>query len=660
MSQPDLLLYQDYETFYSDEYSLRKMPLCSYVRGSQFEVQGCAVYIPGVMQDVEYLEPGHGLEAFMERLPWERVVTVQHNAKFDAFINSHVYGAHPKRIVDTMGMAAALLGKSVQRNSLDYLCKHYNIGGKIEGLADVKGKRFAELTMAERVKLGTYCKNDVLLLFMLHECLLSEGNAFSRDGSTQEDWCMDMVMRMFTGPHLELDGSILEDLHADEVQRMERAITSAGVTKTALRSSKQFAVLLQAEGVELEYKKSRARGALAHKQATGEDTLTPALAKNDDFFVALLDSPSERVRTLAEARMAVNSNIQLTRARSYADVAGEGLWPVDLRYSGAKQTHRLSGGSGGGSNPQNLGRGSRLRDAIVAPEGRCMVGADLAGIELRVNMGLAGQEDVLDVIRANDADPVNNPDAYVSFAQDHVYNRPLSRDKTEYKVERMTGKVSQLSLGYSSGAKTFRGMLRIMSGGLVTVNMERAQELVYIYRKANYKVVALWRYLEDYVLARMANNTGERWGPLHERLPFLTVDWDNACIYGPSGLALKYPGLRRELKYSPLQDREMMQYIFNDMTYGPGNSSFVYGGLLDENLAQFVAREIFFPHMVQMQQHFPVAMSVHDELVCVPWDHQGQQCLDTMLNIMQTPPTWWPDLPMKAEGSIGHNYGELK
>ena len=664
-----MLVYLDFETYYDAEYSLRKMPVCSYVRDPRFEVMGVGLYIPSKMGEVAYVHADDPkMVPLLKSIPWDEVTLVCHNTKFDGFILAFKYGLIPKRYVDTMDMARAVIGGKLKSFSLEAVAKYCGFAdGKIKGvLADVKGKHLQDLTPELRKKLGEYGVVDVVLLMgVLNWMIEVAGGVYSFEGVTQEDWIMDTVVRMFCCPALELDYYLLEQIHGDEVEQANKIVEATGLTHTQLRSSVKFKAELEKLGVEVGLKRSLTPTAIKKKKATGEDTYTPALAKTDDFFLSLFDHYDERVVQLAEARQAVNSNITRTRARSYADVAGEGPWPVDLRYSGATVTHRLSGASGGGGNPQNLGRGSKLRDAIMAPEDKSIVVADLSAIELRTSACIAGQRDLVERIRAYDANPLSsdNPngvkDAYVQFAEGSVFERELSKDKDQYKIERTTGKVSILSCGYGSGGDTFRGMLRQMSGGVIKVTPARAKELVDIYRGAHPYYVSMWRYLDDYVLARMANPNAQPEGVEQFRADIpLWIDYRGQRIIGHSGLSIKYPDLRREKRYNPFLDKEMDQYVYTDRT--KGGEAFIYGPKMLGNLSQFTAREVIMYQTLQVRQRYDIHLSVHDENACVVWDQDAPECLRYMLEVMTTPLPWWPDLPLKAEGDIAKRYGDAK
>lgn len=655
-------VYLDFETYYDKEYSLRKMATSTYVRHPNFQFMGYGLFIPDRMSEVVYVEPDQPqFHPLLQSIDWSQADLVCHNTKFDGFILQHHMGIAPRRYVDTLTMAGAVLGTTVGSLSLDNLGQHLNLTEKKQQgvLAQMAGVRFEQMTPAQRHMMQSYGKQDVVVMHLLHHFLVEMGDAFSLDGRTQEDWIMDMVTRMFCEPVLELDDALLEKIHADEVAAAERAVAESGLTRTELRSTHKFAAHLKELGVEVEYKQSFSPSAVKQLKQGGDPTYVPALAKTDDFFIELLDHPDDQVRTCAEARQAVNSSITRTRSRSYADASGYGPWCVDLKYSGARVTHRFSGASGGGGNPQNLGRGSPLRDAIIAPEGKVLVVADLSAIELRTSAVISGQWDLVERLRAYDLDPAGQKDAYVQFAEGHVFRRELSTDKDQYKVERTTGKVSILSCGYGSGGATFRSMLRAMSGGEIVVDINRADELVKIYRGAHPEYVSTWKWLDEFMLARMANPNAqpEGWEQLRPWLP-IWVDYRRQKIRSHSGLTLSYPNLRYENRYNPFRDKNEWQYVYDDKT--KSGEAFVYGSKCLGNLSQFMAREVIMYQSGIINASYPVKLSVHDENACVVWEQDGQQCLDFMLGVMTTPLPWWPDLPLAAEGSVARRYGEAK
>ena len=83
---------------------------------------------------------------------------------------------------------------------------------------------------------------------------------------------------------------------------------------------------------------------------------------------------------VCEARLAVKSTLERTRAQRFLDIATRGSLPVPLNYYGA-HTGRWAASKGSGINLQNLKRKSFLRRAIHAPDGYVLGVCDLSQIE---------------------------------------------------------------------------------------------------------------------------------------------------------------------------------------------------------------------------------------------------------------------------------------
>ena len=151
----------DFETYYSQEYSLTKMTTEEYIRSHDFEVIGVAVQVDdgepqwfsGTMADTEL---------WLAQFEWSEHFALAHNAMFDAAILYWCFGMKPKGWLDTLSMARALHGTEVG-GSLKVLAEHYNLGVKGEEVIAAKGKRRADFTPEDLAQYGRYCRNDVAL-----------------------------------------------------------------------------------------------------------------------------------------------------------------------------------------------------------------------------------------------------------------------------------------------------------------------------------------------------------------------------------------------------------------------------------------------------------------------------------------------------------------
>jgi DNA polymerase len=83
-----------------------------------------------------------------------------------------------------------------------------------------------------------------------------------------------------------------------------------------------------------------------------------------------------------------------------------------------------------------------------------------------------------------------------------------------------------------------------------------------------------------------------------------------------------------------------------------------YGGKLVENCVQAIARDCLADTIERLEAAgLPVIFHVHDEVVIdiTPWA-DNDTMLDLVCSIMRTPISWAPDLPLNADGWVGHYF----
>jgi DNA polymerase len=417
----------------------------------------------------------------------------------------------------------------------------------------------------------------------------------------------------------------------DEASKKAIVVQALGVTRSALSSNPQMATMLRGLGVEPPIKKS---------PTTGKDTF--AFAATDMEFDALLSHEDEKVRDLVRGRLVIKSTIEETRAARFLKVHElfGGRMPVFLNYAGASQTNRLSGG--GKLNQQNVGRGSRLRNAIHAPHGYVLVVADLSNIELRVNMTASNETVLRDKLAAGE-------DLYCLFAAG-VYNRPVTKaDKTERQV----GKVAELSLGYAAGDATFRQMLFAQAD--MTVPLSFASQVVQTYRYSKPNLGVSWNNFKTWIDAMCMGSTVQSWldAPVE-------LHKDGMLLHG--GFKIKYPDMRKE---AVIDVNGSTQYKTRYTRYtgkaSKGRCS-LWHGMVNENCAQALARIVLadIQDNVAAQTGVLPVLQVHDELIyCVP-EAMGDGLLESVLAEMHRRRPWWPSLPLAGEGGVGYRYGEIK
>ncbi|HNF62095.1 MAG TPA: DNA polymerase [Rhodocyclaceae bacterium] len=134
---------------------------------------------------------------------------------------------------------------------------------------------------------------------------------------------------------------------------------------------------------------------------------------------------------------------------------------------------------------------------------------------------------------------------------------------------------------------------------------------------------------------------------------------------GPGGVPDPHAGsgrLRGERRAQKVRAVE----VFDVLNCGPLNRFTVKsaGGnpFIVHNCVQHLARSIINDHKLAVRKatgRLP-AMEVYDELVYVVPEAEAESHLATLLSVMRTPPTWWPELVLWAEGDIADTYGDAK
>jgi len=618
----------DFETYYDRDYSLSKITTEAYVRSPEFEVIGVGVKVNNGPVDTY---SGSDTGKFLKSLDYSDKAILCHNTVFDGAILSWRFGIKPKLWLDTLSMARPQHASTVG-GSLKALAQFYGLGQKGEEVIQALGKRRKDFSPAELAAYMKYCANDVDLTYALFKKL--------RKGFPVEELrVIDTTIRMYTEPMVELDGALLVD-HLKGVLSGKQALMDSlgGGGKDIIMSNEKFAKILRRRGVEPPTKTSA---------ATGKETY--AFAKTDLSFLELQDHHDPVVQTLVSARLGLKSTLEETRTRNLISVADRGRLPIMLNYYGA-HTGRFSGGDK--LNLQNLpSRGNNtIRRALRAPEGYKVISCDSSQIEARMVAYLAGQSDLVQQFR-------EGRDVYSEFASD-VYQRKITKAD---KVERFVGKTCILGLGYMTGAAKLRDTLKRGQGDIsVDVSEEEAKDIVGIYRRKNHYIVKLWAECGHALSGMLAGRTGQI-GTL------LTYDSDGIIL--PNNMRIRYHGLSAtDRHFSYIQDRRMFDRamkarLSGDKTHvGDGvvpGQTYIYGGKVTENVVQALARIVVAGQMLAIRDAgYHVAFQVHDENVCIVPEDRAEQAEKEIVEIMSTPPSWAPDLPVACEAGTADNYGD--
>lgn len=596
----------DFETYYDKTYSLSKMTTEEYVRDDLFEVIGVAVKIDD--GDTQWFSGTHAeTAAFLESFELDKCFVLAHNMMFDGAILSWRFGIRPMVLLDTLSMARAVCGTEVG-NSLAKLAERYDLGVKGTEVVMAMGKSREQFSTEEMQRYASYCCNDVDLTYKLFH-LLNVG--FSKN----ELKLIDLTLRMFTEPVLRLDLPLLEQHLIDVVDRKEQLILKATASRELLMSNDKFADALRSLGV---YPPT--------KISPTTNKRTYAFAKNDEGMKQLADHSDERVQALVAARVGTKSTLEETRTQRMIGIAKRGSMPVPLRYYAA---HTGRWGGDDKLNMQNLPRKSKLKSAIVAPEGHMLIDADSSQIEARILAWLSGQNDLVSAFE-------NGEDVYKIMAS-KIYGKNVSEVNDQ---ERFVGKTTVLGCGYGMGWSKFQLQLGAMG---VNLHETMCKFILNTYRDQFCRIPALWneasKCLDALTSTELKTTT---FGTQEQATSFLPgVGFDL-----PNGIPLRYGDLRQTSSSGT-------DYVYMTRR-GPVR---IYGGKIVENVCQALARCVIGEQMLRVARRYKVVLTVHDAITCVAKEDEWQEAAAYVQECMRWRPKWALTLPLNCEVKYGKSYG---
>jgi DNA polymerase len=618
------LVTLDFETFYETGFSLTNLTTEEYIRHERFQVIGVGIKIDD--GETKWITGTHNaIKQELDTIDWKSSVLLCHNTQFDGAILAFIFNIIPAVYLDTLSMARAKHGVDVG-GSLAFLVEKYNLGRKGTEVIDAKGKRLEDFSMNDLAQYGSYCKNDVELTYKLFQVLAPEF-------PESEIKLIDITLRMYTEPVLEVDDGLLQD-RLEEVQLEKSELLKGLMTRLEcdteecvrgkLASNKQFAEILTELGVVVPTKIS---------PANGKDTF--ALAKGDQGFLDLCEHEDPFIQELCRVRLGTKSTIEESRIERFIGIGSrnKGKLPIPLKYYGA-HTGRWAGSDK--VNFQNLPARDKkkkaLKNAIIPPEGHRVINCDSSQIEARVLVWLAGQNDVVSWYE-------EGRDVYSEFAS-KIYGKTITKDD---KTERAVGKTCILGLGYGTGWSKLQQTLKISAG--VDLDDQECKRLVGVYRQVNNKVIDLWKACDDALQDMSLWKDGKEPYYLDARKSLLITP---KGIKLPNGLYIYYP----DLKWDTSEAKSKFTYKSRR-----GVNS-IWGGSVVENVVQALARIIVGEQMIEINKKYRPVLTVHDAVVNVVPEADVEEALSFIMSTMSTPPIWATGLPVACEAHDGASYGD--
>jgi DNA polymerase len=311
-----------------------------------------------------------------------------------------------------------------------------------------------------------------------------------------------------------------------------------------------------------------------------------------------------------------------------------------------------------------------VRGCIVAPPGRKLVVADLANIEGRGLVYLAGENWKLRAFAEYDAG--TGPDLYCV-----AFGRSFGVEPTTVKgADRQIGKVQELALGYEGGVGAFltfaavygmdldkladavhrtapRGVLaaayrmhewtegkKISTYGLSQSVWVACEALKAMWRTAHPRTVSLWRAAHVQTALAILN-------------PGVTFDIGEHVKARRDGnwLRLRLPSGRYLCYLAPkvTEDGSITYMGVNQYTRQWGRIK-TYGGKLVENLTQAFARDVMFYNMPRIEAAgYNIVLTVHDEVLTETPD-SSEYNSDALGALLATVPSWAEGIPLSAAG----------
>ena len=285
---------------------------------------------------------------------------------------------------------------------------------------------------------------------------------------------------------------------------------------------------------------------------------------------------------------------------------------------------------------------SLVRSGIKAPDGKTFVDVDLASIENRVGVWLAGQKDKVEMFR-------KGLDEYKMFASQSLYRVPYEEVT---KDQRQVAKSAVLGCLFGQGAK---GLVKYAEGMGVQLTEPQAKNAVDNYRSAYVLVKELWGACEEAAI-RAVQDPGTPFSA-GKRI-VLKCAKEALWMRLPSGRLICWQRPQLELLPTPWGTEKLGVTVHSQNTYSrQWTRNALIGSSIFQSAVQGTARDFLAEAMLNLDKAgYEVINSVHDEVLLLVEEQNGESAMADVIKIMTTPPSWAPDFPLAAEGWYGKRY----
>ena len=284
---------------------------------------------------------------------------------------------------------------------------------------------------------------------------------------------------------------------------------------------------------------------------------------------------------------------------------------------------------------------SLVRSAIKAPGGHVFVDADFSSIENRVASWIAGQNDKVELFRSG-------LDEYKTFASNSLYRVPYEEVTKEM---RQVSKSAVLGCMFGQGAK---GLVKYAEGMGVNLTIAESENAVNAYRRDYQRVKASWYDYESCAIQAVKEpGVSVKSGKVLFKFSKGTL-W----LELPSGRLICWQGPEVGDQQTPWGAVREGITVRNQNTFTRkwGRNQLI-GSSIFQSVVQATARDMLTEAMLRLHDEgYSMVNSVHDEILLLVKEADGETALGRVIEVMTTPPKWAPDFPLAAEGWFGDRY----
>jgi DNA polymerase len=290
------------------------------------------------------------------------------------------------------------------------------------------------------------------------------------------------------------------------------------------------------------------------------------------------------------------------------------------------------------------------RGYLIAAPGKELIVSDFSAIQAVATAWLAGEQWKLDAFASIQRGEkyMGADDIYCATAAGILGRLVTKKGDPE---GRQVGKIAELAFGFEGGVNAWLGFDN--SGHYAESEIN---DFKLGWRKKHPMTKRLWRELKT-ACAMAILHPGQRWTYRH--ISFETV----VDAAGP-WLTMILPSGRRIWYFNPHVECEDTRwgpdYVItcegrDNKRGGRWSTVYLYGGLLTENAAMGIERDLLTPALFKLEAAgYPVVLTVYDEAVAeVPLGFGSQDEFDS---IMRDPPEWAAGMPIATAGWRGTRY----